>query len=73
MMKICLPGRIEKTRYYVPSGDHTVEVDVFEGKNEGLIIAEIEFSSVDEIFEKPEWLGAEVTGNPAYYNSNLIK
>jgi adenylate cyclase len=73
MMKICLPGRIDKTRYYVPSGDHTFEVDVFQGKNEGLIIAEIELSSVDEIFEKPEWLGEEVTGNPAYYNSNLIK
>jgi len=73
MTKICLPGRIEKTRYLILSGEHTFEVDVFHGKNEGLIVAEIELSSEDELFEKPEWLGEEVTGNPAYYNANLIK
>jgi CYTH domain-containing protein len=73
MMKICIPGKIDKTRYYVPIGKHTYEVDVFHDKNEGLVIAEIELSSESEAFEKPEWLGEEVTGNPAYYNSNLIK
>ena len=73
MTALCLPGRIEKTRYLVPAGKHTFEVDVFHGKNEGLIIAEIELSSEDESFERPEWLGEEVTGNPAYYNANLIK
>jgi adenylate cyclase len=73
MIKICIPGIIDKTRYYVPYGNHTFEVDVFHGKNEGLIIAEIELSSESEAFTKPEWLGEEVTGNPAYYNSNLIK
>lgn len=73
MMKICLPGKIDKTRYLVPSGKHTFEVDVFHDKNEGLIIAEIELSSESERFEKPEWLGEEVTGKPEYYNANLIR
>jgi len=73
MMKICLPGMIEKTRYIIPSGAHKFEVDVFHGKNEGLIIAEIELSDVYENFEKPGWLGEEVTGKPEYYNANLIK
>ena len=73
MLNICLPGRIVKTRYLVPSGKHIFEVDVFHDKNEGLIIAEIELASGDEYFEKPEWLGMEVTGQPEYYNANLIK
>jgi adenylate cyclase len=73
MMNICLPGRIVKTRYLVPSGNHTFEVDVFHEKNEGLIIAEIELKSDDEHFDKPTWLGEEVTGIPQYYNANLIK
>ena len=73
MMTICLPGKIVKTRYLVPSGKHTIEVDVFHEKNEGLIIAEIELTSDDEYFEKPDWLGEEVTGLPQYYNANLIK
>ena len=73
IIEISIPGKIEKTRYYIPAGKHTWEVDEFHGKNEGLIIAEIELSSVDETFEKPQWLGKEVTGNPDYYNVNLIK
>jgi adenylate cyclase len=73
MMKICLPGKVVKTRYHVPSGKHTVEVDVFHDKNEGLIIAEIELASDDEFFIKPDWLGEEVTGDARYYNANLIK
>jgi adenylate cyclase len=73
MMKLCLPGKIEKTRYIIPSGKHKFEVDVFHDKNEGLIIAEIELSDESEDFEKPEWLGEEVTGKPEYYNANLIK
>jgi adenylate cyclase len=72
MMSLCLPGRVVKTRYLVPSGQHTFEVDVFHEKNEGLIIAEIELISEDEYFERPEWLGEEVTGKPQYYNVNLI-
>jgi adenylate cyclase len=73
MMEICLPGKVVKTRYHVPSGKHTFEVDVFHEKNEGLIVAEIELGSEDEYFERPEWLGEEVTGNPVYFNSNLTK
>jgi len=73
MMKICLPGKIIKTRYLVPFGRHVFEVDVFHDKNEGLIIAELELLSETEQFEKPEWLGEEVTGKPEYYNANLIK
>lgn len=73
IMKICLHGAIDKTRYYVPVEKHIFEVDVFHGKNDGLIIAEIELASEVEIFDKPEWLGEEVTGNPSYYNANLIK
>jgi CYTH domain-containing protein len=72
ILEVCLPGRIDKTRYLVPYKDHTFEVDVFHGKNDGLIIAELELNSEAEAFEKPDWLGEEVTGNPAYYNSNLI-
>ncbi len=72
IFEICLPGRIDKTRYIVPWKNHTWEIDVFHGKNEGLVIAEIELSSENEKFEKPEWLGEEVTGKPEYYNSNLI-
>jgi adenylate cyclase len=73
MMWVCLPGKIIKTRYIIPSGKHKFEVDVFHDKNEGLVIAEIELASEDEQFEIPDWLGIEVTGNPAYYNSNLAK
>jgi adenylate cyclase len=72
IIKISLPGTIEKTRHYIPAGKHIFEVDVFHGKHEGLVIAEIELASENEEFEKPEWLGQEVTGNPDYYNSNLI-
>jgi CYTH domain-containing protein len=72
ILEVCLPGRIDKTRYFVPYQDHTFEVDVFRGKNDGLIIAEIELRTEEEAFDKPDWLGDEVTGNPSYYNSNLI-
>jgi adenylate cyclase len=73
MMHICLPGKVVKTRYLVPSGKHTFEVDVFHDKNEGLVIAEIELNADDEYFERPLWLGEEVTGRPQYYNANLVK
>ena len=73
MMAIGIPGKIVKTRYLVPSGKHTFEIDVFHDKNEGLVIAEIELASDDEYFDKPGWLGEEVTGLPQFYNANLIK
>ena len=73
MMAASLPGKVVKTRNYIRSGKHMFEVDVFHDKNEGLVLAEIELSHPDEYFARPAWLGEEVTGNPAYYNSNLIK
>lgn len=73
LLGLCEPGVIEKTRYLVPAGRHTFEVDVFEGQNLGLVIAEIELSSEDETHEVPDWLGPEVTGQAKYYNANLIK
>ena len=73
LMNICEPGVIDKTRTNVSVGSHTFEVDCFFGDNEGLIVAEVELSSEDEVFEKPEWLGEEVTGDPKYYNSMLMK
>jgi adenylate cyclase len=72
ILKVCLPEIIYKTRYLVPFSNHTYEVDIFHGRNEGLVIAELELTSEDEVFEKPDWLGEEVTGKPEYYNSNLI-
>ena len=71
LMLLCEPGIIEKVRYKVQVGRHVFEVDEFLGKNKGLIIAEVELNSEDEEFEKPDWLGEEVTGNQKYYNSNL--
>lgn len=73
LLEICEPGIIDKTRYLVDAGDHTYEVDEFYGENEGLTIAEIELSSEDEAFVRPEWLGKEVTGDIRYYNSMLMK
>jgi adenylate cyclase len=73
LLSICEPGVIDKTRYNVKSGEHTFEVDEFYGENDGLVVAEVELSSEDEAFEKPEWLGEEVTGDVKYYNSMLMK
>jgi len=72
LLSVCIPGKIIKTRYLVPSGNHTFEVDVFHGTKEGLVIAEIELSDEKDFFERPDWLGEEVTGKPEYYNVNLI-
>jgi CYTH domain-containing protein len=71
LMALCGSGVIDKTRYLVPFGKHTYEVDVFHGANEGLVLAEIELSDEQEAFEKPSWLGEEVTGDVRYYNSML--
>jgi adenylate cyclase len=73
LMELCEAGRIEKTRYEIAVGAHTFEVDEFEAGHAGLVIAEIELSSEDEAFEKPEWLGQEVTGDYRYYNAWLSK
>lgn len=73
LFKLCEPGAIEKVRNWVRVGTHTWEVDVFHGANEGLVLAEIELASPDEVFEKPDWIGKEVTGDRRYYNSTLTK
>ncbi|MDR5591271.1 CYTH domain-containing protein [Christiangramia sp. SM2212] len=72
LLNLCEPGKIEKFRYLVSAGNHTYEVDEFLEDNKGLVLAEIELENEDDEFEKPEWLGEEVTGNLDYYNSNLI-
>jgi len=73
LLQICEPGVIDKTRYQVKAGPHTYEVDEFYGENEGLVVAEIELTSENEAFEKPSWLGEEVTGDVRYFNAMLMK
>lgn len=70
---LCRGGAIDKTRHLVPAGTGKYfEVDEFYGDNEGLVMAEIELDSPDQPFERPAWLGEEVTGDPRYYNSYLL-
>lgn len=74
LMDICEPGVIDKTRFIVPADNGLFfEVDEFYGENVGLTVAEIELPSEDAPFEKPDWLGKEVTGDVRYYNSMLMK
>jgi adenylate cyclase len=72
-LAICEKGIIDKTRYEVEVGSHVYEVDEFHGENEGLLLAEIELKSEGELFEKPGWLGNEVTNDERYYNAYLSK
>lgn len=71
LLLLCEEGLIDKIRYEIPFGKHLYEVDVFEGDNKGLIVAEIELNDENESFEKPDWLGEEVTGKKRYYNASL--
>ena len=71
LLKLCLPGTIKKTRYIVPFGGLTFEVDVFGGENEGLTMAEVEIDRPDRPVQLPDWIGQEVTGDKRYYNSYL--
>jgi adenylate cyclase len=64
---------VEKTRHRVRFGSHVWDLDVFEGANAGLVVAEVELEAEDEFFHKPDWAGAEVSDDPRYYNSNLIE
>ena len=73
LMQLCEPGLIDKIRYLVRVGKHVFEVDEFGGENEGLTIAEVELASEYESYEKPDFLGEEVTGDVRYYNSFLMK
>lgn len=73
LLSLCEKGIIEKIRYNIKQGNHVFEVDEFFGDNEGLIVAEIELEHEHESFDKPSWLGKEVTGHIEYYNSQLSK
>ncbi|MCG5537484.1 CYTH domain-containing protein [Halorhodospira sp. 9622] len=72
LAELCERPQIEKVRYEVPWAGHTWEVDVFEGDNAGLVVAEIELGDADEDFECPPWVGEEVSDDPRYYNVCLI-
>lgn len=73
LLLLCEKGVIDKTRFEVKIGNHIYEIDEFYGENEGLEMAEIELQSETELFEKPSWLGEEVTNDKRYYNSYLSK
>ena len=72
LLLLCRGGVVDKRRYLVKSGAHTFEIDEFYGNNEGLLLAEVELESEDETFEKPHFIGPEVTGDRRFYNSWLI-
>ena len=72
LLLLCRGGVVDKRRYLVKSGAHTFEIDEFYGDNEGLLLAEVELGSKDEAFEKPHFIGPEVTGARRFYNSNLL-
>ena len=73
LAQVCLQPLVEKTRFEVEFAGHTWEVDVFEGDNAGLVVAEIELDRIDEPFDLPAWAGAEVSDDPRYYNVCLVK
>ncbi len=73
MDSLCERPLIEKIRYFVDHAGHCWEVDVFEGENAGLVVAEIELASEDEAFESPSWAGREVSQDRRYYNAALVK
>ena len=73
LLMLCDGALVEKTRYRVPHGAHVWEVDAFHGDNAGLILAEIELGNETEPFERPGWLGEEVTSDPRYYSGHLAK
>jgi len=73
LLLLCESGVIDKTRFEVKAGSHIIEIDEFYGENEGLIMAEIELKSETDSFEKPIWLGKEVTNDKRYYNAYLSK
>jgi adenylate cyclase len=70
--QLCEQPQVEKTRYHVQHAGHTWEIDVFEGDNAGLVVAEIELEAEDADFARPDWLGEEVSDDPRYYNVSLV-
>ena len=73
LLAICEPGVIDKTRHEVGFHGRVFEVDEFHGDNDGLVLAELELQSEDESFDRPDWLGEEVTGDTRYYNVSLMQ
>ncbi len=73
LLNLCESGIIDKIRYEVKLKNHIFEIDEFFGDNEGLVVAEVELKDENETFEKPTWLGKEVTGDSRYYNAQLSK
>jgi len=73
MLNTLCSKRIQKTRYLLPISNHTWEIDVFDNNNEGLIVAEIELDSENEIFDIPNWVTKDITNDKRYYNSNLLE
>lgn len=73
LLKLCRGGVVDKHRYLVKSGDHVFEVDEFHGDNDGLVMAEVELGSEQESFEKPGFIGPEVTGDRRFYNKHMLK
>ena len=72
LLKLCEPNILQKIRYKVEHAGKIFEVDIFEGRNQGLILAEVELNSPTEFVDLPDWIGKEVSNNPKYFNSNLI-
>lgn len=72
LLQLCQGGVIDKCRYLVKSGNHVFEVDEFYGDNAGLVMAEVELSSETEAYEKPDFIGLEMTGDERFYNSHLL-
>ncbi len=73
LLGLCAGAVIRKTRHRLPAGDLTWEIDVFEGAHDGLVLAEIELPSPDTAFARPDWLGEDVTADPAYTNAELSR
>lgn len=72
ILALCEPHTLSKIRYKIKFDGHVWELDIFEGRHAGLILAEVELTSPDEVVNIPEWVGEEVSNNPKYFNSNLI-
>lgn len=71
LLTLCAPGLVDKHRYIIPYEGHIFEVDEFHGENEGLVMAEVELSAETENFERPDFLGMEVTGDHRFYNAQM--
>ncbi len=72
LAELCNGQVVDKIRYLIKHANHTWEVDIFSGNNQGLIVAEVELDSENESVTLPDWVREEVTGDPRYYNSSLI-